>query len=116
MFRKFISIALLVSIIAVGSSGLMMIILGSFKFQLQMHPVHKIFGIIMCIASLFHVFYNFNAIKKYLTVGRIAISAGVLCAFLIFLFVVGMKRPLDEKAISEIENKMHQLQKSQQKK
>jgi len=66
MFRRFVSVTLLVSIVALGSSGLLMIILDSFEFQLQMHPVHKVFGIIMCAAGCLHVYLNIKPIKTYL--------------------------------------------------
>lgn len=106
MFRKFISIVLLISVIAVGISGLLMIILGSFKFQLQMHPVHKVFGIIMCVAAVFHIYFNFKPIKNYLKINKIAISAAVLFTFLIFLSVIGMNKPLNPEVVEDIENKM----------
>lgn len=63
MFRQFISLTLLVSLVALSSSGIMMILLGSFEFQLQMHPVHKIFGILLTLSGAFHVYYNFAAIE-----------------------------------------------------
>lgn len=113
MFRKFISIALLISVVAVGISGVMMIILGSFKFQLQMHPVHKIFGIFMCVSAVCHIYYNFKPIKNYLKINRLAISAAVLSTLLVFLVVVGMNKPLNPTAIDNIESTMSQLEQSE---
>ncbi len=110
MFRKFVSITLLLSIIAMGISGLSMIILGSFKFQLQMHPVHKIFGVMMCISACFHIYFNFKSIKNYLKINRIAILGSVLFIVLILLFSVGMNKPLDQNIIAEIEEKMSKLE------
>lgn len=110
MFRKFISISLLVSIIALGTSGLMMIILKDLTFQLQMHPVHKIFGIFMCISAYFHIYFNINPIKNYLKVKKFAITFSILFVLLIFLFVAGMNKPIDKKIVSEIEKKMSILE------
>ncbi len=111
MLRRLTSIALLVSVTAVGISGVMMIILGSFTFQLQMHPVHKAFGLLMCVAAVFHIYFNFNQMKSYLKNNRIAISAAVLFTFMIFLFVIGMNKPLDQTVIDNIESQMSQLEK-----
>lgn len=110
MLRKLTSITLLVSVIAVGVSGLLMIILGSFKFQLQMHPVHKVFGILMCVSAALHAYFNFKPIKSYLEVNRIAVSAAVLSTILICLAAIGMNKPLNDTVIQEIESKMVQLE------
>ena len=57
-FRKAVSITLLVSLMALASSGIMMIVLNSLEFQLQMHPVHKIFGVLLTIAGALHLYLN----------------------------------------------------------
>lgn len=113
MFRKFISITLLVSLIAVGGSGLFMILLGSLEFQLQMHPIHKIFGVILCIAGLFHIGFNFKPIKSYLKINKIAFSAAALFTLLLLLLAAGLKKPLNQDAITEIEKIMPQLEQKQ---
>ena len=66
MVRQCVSITLVISLIALGASGLLMMFLNSFSFQLQMHPVHKIFGVIMVAAGTIHLFLNFKPIKSYL--------------------------------------------------
>lgn len=111
MLRKLTSITLLVSVIAVGVSGVLMILLGSFRFQLQMHPVHKVFGILMCVSALIHVYLNFKPIKGYLKNNKIAVSATVLGTLLFSLSVIGMNKPLDQAVIDTIERQMAQLEK-----
>lgn len=106
MFRKAFSITLLVSMLALGTSGLMMIVLNDLTFQLQMHPVHKVFGILMCISACFHIYYNFGPIMNYLKQKKVAIIFSTLSVLLIFLFVVGMNKPIDNKVVKEIEEKM----------
>ncbi|ARU48759.1 putative membrane protein [Sulfurospirillum diekertiae] len=66
MFRQVVSLTLLVSLLAVGSSGILMIILNSFEFQFQMHPVHKIFGVLMVLSGSLHLYLNFGSVKKIL--------------------------------------------------
>lgn len=66
MFRQLTPITLLVSLAALAASGFLMIILDSFEFQLQMHPIHKVFGVIMSVAGGLHLSLNFKLIKTYL--------------------------------------------------
>ena len=103
MFRQFISITLLVSLVALSSSGILMIVLGSFEFQLQMHPVHKIFGILLTLSGAFHLYYNFGAIKKYLSKRKMMLFAMVMTFLMISLYAVGMAKPIDKQKIQQIE-------------
>lgn len=106
MFRKLISLTLLVSLVALSSSGIMMIVLGSFEFQLQMHPVHKIFGILLTISGGFHLYYNFTAIRKYLSDKKIVLIAISLTFMMIALYAIGMSKPLDKEKVQQIEKIM----------
>ena len=109
MFRKITSMTLLVSLLAVGISGLCMIFLGSFEFQLRMHPIHKVFGLIMCISGLAHIALNLKPIKSYLKISKVAITTALLIAFSMLLLAAGMKKPIDNDVVHEIENNMQQL-------
>ncbi len=110
MFRQFISLTLLVSLMALSSSGILMIILGSFEFQLQMHPVHKIFGILLTLSGAFHVYYNFGAIKKYLAKKKMMLFALVLTFIMVTLYAVGMSKPIDSKKVEQIEKIMQTME------
>jgi hypothetical protein len=103
MIRKIVSTTLLVSLLAIASSGIMMILIDSFEFQLRMHPVHKIFGIVMTIAGILHVYYNFKSIKKYLDSKTVLVFGIVMIAIMMLLYVVGFNKPLDKSIIKEIE-------------
>ena len=111
MFRKTVSITLLVSLMALASSGMLMIFLNSLEFQLQMHPVHKIFGILMTLSGAFHVYFNFKPIKKYLSLRKVFVFGVGMVLIMSFLYVVGMNKPLDKQKIQEIEVLMLQLEK-----
>lgn len=109
MLRQCVSITLVLSLIALSSSGLLMIILNSFSFQLQMHPVHKVFGIIMALAGCFHVYLNFKPIKNYLTNKKVIVFAAILSVFLVFLIVIGLTKPLDSEKVEQIQQIMSQM-------
>jgi hypothetical protein len=103
MIRKIVSTTLLVSLLAIASSGIMMIVIDSFEFQLRMHPVHKIFGMIMTIAGILHVYFNFKSLKKYLD-SRIVLWVGIgMMALMLLLYFAGYKKPIDKNIIKEIE-------------
>ena len=110
MFRKIVSITLLVSLVALSSSGILMIVLGSFEFQLQMHPVHKIFGVLLSIAGVLHLYLNFSAIKKYLGNQKITLVAVALTVMMVGLYAVGTAKSLDQQKIQEIEKIMRTLE------
>lgn len=88
-----------------------MIVLGSYEFNLRMHPVHKIFGITMTISGILHVYYNFKSIKKYLGSRKVLLFGIGMVAFMLLLYFAGYKKPLDEKIIYEIENSASKLHK-----
>jgi len=110
MFRKMISLTLLVSLVALSTSGISMIVLGSLEFQLQMHPVHKIFGVLLTLSGAFHVYYNFAAIKKYLGKKKMMLFALVMTFIMVTLYAVGMSKPIDSKKIEQIEKIMQTME------
>ena len=110
MFRQFISLTLLVSLAALSSSGILMILLGSFEFQLQMHPVHKIFGVLLTLSGAFHVYYNFAPIKKYLKKKKMMFFAVFMTFLMITLYAVGMAKPLDIDKVNQIEKIMKTME------
>lgn len=109
MLRQCVSIALVFSLIALSTSGVLMIILNSFTFQMQMHPVHKIFGIIMVIAGCLHVYLNFKPIKNYLGNMKILAFSTVLSVALISLFIVGLNKPMDLEKVEQIQQIMSEM-------
>lgn len=111
MIKRITSITLLVSLIALATSGMMMIFLNSYEFQLRMHPVHKIFGILMTISGILHVYFNFKSIKKYLNSKKVLLFGIILTLVMLLLYFAGFKKPLDTSAIKEIESNMMMLEK-----
>ena len=110
MFRKFVSLTLLVSLVALSSSGILMIVLGSFEFNLQMHPVHKIFGVLLSTSGALHLYYNFGAIKKYLGQKRLIIFTVFMTFLMLALYAVGFSKPLDPIKVQQIEQIMKTIE------
>ncbi|MDD5501665.1 MAG: hypothetical protein PHH57_08345 [Candidatus Omnitrophica bacterium] len=109
MLRKYISMILLVSLFALGSSGLLMMFNHDFGFQLRMHPVHEVFGVMMCLSAVFHVCFNFRPMISYLKKRQIVVAGMFLTSLLIFLYAVGLHRPIDPAFVDKIEGVMLEL-------
>jgi len=106
MFRKFTAVTLLISFVAMASSGLMMFFIEKPSFTIQMHPVHKLFGLIMVIAVVSHLSLNYKGILHYLKTKQVAVYSSVLVVILVLLYGVAMNnqvpdhiaQPMDELA------------------
>jgi hypothetical protein len=90
MFRKCVALALFVSFIAMSTSGMMMFVIEKPSFTIQMHPVHKIFGVIMILSVIGHLFFNFRSLLTYTREKAAAIFGGVLVALLVLLYGVAI--------------------------
>ena len=100
MFRKIVGVTLLVAFIAMSTSGIMMMVIEKPSFTLQMHPVHKIFGLIMILAVIAHLSFNCRALLGYLKVRSVAIYASAAVIVLVLLYGVALNNQLpDEIAI-----------------
>lgn len=100
MFRKFVAIAMFVSFVAMSTSGLLMFFISRPSFTLQMHPVHKVFGLLLVIAAIAHITLNFRSLKTHLKTRSVAIGGAVLIAGLVGLYAVALNQavPADTAA------------------
>lgn len=88
MFRKMLAVALFVSFLAMSTSGLMMFVIEKPSFTIQMHPVHKLFGLIMILSVIGHLSFNFKSIVNYLKNKWVAVFGGALICLLVLLYGV----------------------------
>ncbi len=88
MFRKIIAVALFVSFLAMSTSGLMMFFIEKPSFTIQMHPVHKLFGLIMILSVIGHLTFNLKSILHYVKNRSVAIFGGVMVCMLVLLYGV----------------------------
>ena len=90
MFRKIFATTLFVSFLAMATSGLMMFFIEKPSFTIQMHPVHKIFGLLMVLAVVGHLSLNYRALLKHLKTKSVSIFGAVLIVILILLYSVSL--------------------------
>jgi uncharacterized membrane protein len=94
MLRKMAAIALAVSFIAMATSGLMMFFIEKPSFTIQMHPVHKLFGLLMVAAAIVHLSLNFQGLKNHLRNRRAALFGVALVIALVVLYGVALNKQL----------------------
>ena len=101
MFRKIVAVSLFVSFIAMATSGLMMFVIEKPSFTIQMHPVHKLFGLILIVSVIGHLSFNLPTLLTYLKTRSVALFGGVMvCALVLLYGVVGNNEIPPEIAVS----------------
>ena len=88
MVRKIAAISLAVSFLAMATSGLMMFVVEKPSFTIQMHPVHKLFGLLMIAAAIAHIWLNYRGLLHHLKTRPVAIYGCVLVVLLVCLYGV----------------------------
>ena len=94
MTRKITAASLFVAFIAMATSGLMMFFVERPSFTIQMHPVHKFFGLVMVAAAATHIWLNRSALAGYLKARRAALAAGALAFVLVILYGIAVNNPV----------------------
>ena len=97
MFRKIVAITLCISFFAIATSGLMMFFVEKPSFTIQMHPVHKLFGLLMVLATIGHLILNYRVLLKYLRTKSVSLIGAVLIVILILLYGVSLKNELPKE-------------------
>jgi cellulose synthase/poly-beta-1,6-N-acetylglucosamine synthase-like glycosyltransferase len=108
MLRKTVSIILAVSFIAMASSGMMMFFTGNIAYQLKMHPVHNVFGLIMVIAGIIHFILNIAPLAASVRRRKLALTGGVMVVLMIVLYAAGLHRTMDPVTVQKISDIMRE--------
>jgi hypothetical protein len=90
MFRRIVAMAMLVSFLAMSTSGAMMFVIEKPSFTLQMHPVHKLFGLLMVFSAIAHIALNIRSINAHLKFRSALIAASILTVLLVLTYGAAM--------------------------
>lgn len=104
LFRRFVAVALLVSFVAMATSGLMMFVIERPSFSIQMHPVHKLFSLLMIAAATCHIILNRRPLLAHLKHARAGIFGGVLAAGLAALYILAFSNPVAPELAAQMDN------------
>jgi uncharacterized membrane protein len=110
MIRKITAVSLLVSFIAMSTSGITMLVISRPSFTMQMHPVHILFGIILIISVLSHLTFNYKSLLSYLKSKTPLLVLSILTVLLVVAYGISLNKKIPEnlalqmdKAASEAE-------------
>jgi Domain of unknown function (DUF4405) len=103
MFRKIVAVTLFVSFVAMATSGAMMFVIERPSFTIQMHPVHKLFGLLMVLAAIGHVVLNFRGLKNHLQTRSVALWGSALVVALVLLYGVAMNNAVDPELARQMD-------------
>jgi glucan phosphoethanolaminetransferase (alkaline phosphatase superfamily) len=92
MFRRLVDVTLLVSFVAMSTSGMMMFFIERPSFTLQMHPVHKIFGMLLTITVICHLSLNYRLLWQHLRKRAGVIALAVLTVLLVLLYTASFTK------------------------
>lgn len=104
VLRRVSSVTLAVAFVALGTSGLVMMMVDRLDLQLRMHPVHNVFGVIMVVAGLVHVAFNWKTLVAHLRQRRLLTLGILLVGLMALLLILGLTKPMDGEAIRKIED------------
>jgi hypothetical protein len=90
MIRKLVAVGLFVSFLAMASSGMMMFVIEKPSFTIQMHPVHKLFGLLMIVLVIAHLSFNYRALLNHLKARAAAWIGGGLVVLLVISYGVAL--------------------------
>ncbi len=103
MFRRIVAMALLVSFVAMATSGAMMFVIERPSFTMQMHPVHKLFGILMVLSAVAHMTLNFHSITAHIRSRTGIVVAITLSVLLVLLYAVAANNAVPEDLAKEMD-------------
>ena len=103
MFRRIVAMAMLISFIAMSTSGAMMFVIEQPSFTLRMHPVHKLFGLLMVAAAFAHITLNFKSIKGHLRYRSAVVAVSILTVGLVVLYGVAISKNIPPELAKQMD-------------
>lgn len=112
LWRRLTAITLLVSLVALATSGLMMFVVEKPSFTIAMHPVHKPFGLLMIVSACSHIWLNRMAIGKHLKQRSGLYAITVLTMLLIGAYSLAVEIDRSAPLAQQLDELAHQFEKS----
>ena len=103
MRRKITAIALLISFVAMATSGLLMFWIEKPSFTIQMHPVHKLFGVIMILSVVAHLSFNYKGLLNHMKNRAAAWVGGALVVLMVALYGVAINNQVPEDLAQQMD-------------
>jgi len=110
MLRRIAAVSLAVSFVAMATSGIMMYVVEKPSFTMQMHPVHKVFGILMIAAAVTHLSLNFRGLVNHLKTRSVAVYGSALVAALVLLYGVAIQKEIPPELAQQMDSAAAQVE------
>jgi hypothetical protein len=102
-FRAITAIVLFVSFIAMATSGLLMLVIDRPSFSIRMHPVHKLFGLLLILGVLGHLSLNYRVLLAHVRQRAAAAVGTALALLLVLLYAVAALMEIDAEQAAIID-------------
>lgn len=110
MRRSITAVALFVSFVAMSTSGVLMLIMDRPSFTIRMHPVHKLFGIVMVLAMLSHLTLNARALLAHTRNRWALVGGGLLTVLLVMTYAVVVASPVAPEAAKVLDQAAREME------
>lgn len=108
--RAITAIVLFVSFIAMSTSGLLMLVIDRPSFTIRMHPVHKLFGVLLVLGVLSHLGLNYRALLAHTRQRAAAWVGAVLAVVLVLVYAVAGFSDMDAEQAALIDQAAERLE------
>lgn len=109
-FRAITAIVLFVSFIAMSTSGLLMLVIDRPSFSIRMHPVHKLFGVLLILGVLGHLSLNYRALLAHTRQRAAAWVGAALAVILVLVYGVAALMQIDAEQAAIIDQAAERLE------
>jgi hypothetical protein len=111
LIRKITAVSLLVSFIAMSTSGITMLLISRPSFTIQMHPVHISFGIILIISVLSHLMLNYKSLLSYLKSKIPLLVLSSLTILLVVAYGISINKQIPENLALQMDKAAFEAEK-----
>jgi len=108
--RALTAMTLLVSFIAMSTSGVLMLIVDQPSFSIRMHPVHKLFGVLLIVAIISHLRLNYRSLVAHARHRSAIWAASVLSVILVLVYAVAILNTQDPAQAAAVDQAAERLE------
>jgi len=110
MIRRLTTPVLLVAFLGMASSGLMMLVVDQPSFTLRMHPVHKLFGIVLVAAVGVHLCTQAATLRRHLKAPAVRSVAGLVLTLLVICYALAWMNPVASEQAQQIDEMARRIE------
>lgn len=108
MLRMLTAVTLLISFLAMASSGLLMYVIEEPSFAIRMNPVHKGFSLVMIGAATTHIVLHRHTVLAHLRRRAGALAAGILAIGLMGTYAASVMRQMPSELAHQMDKAARQ--------